>query len=112
MEPLQEAIVGDSRTGLWFLLSAVLGLTLMACVNLANAQLGRAMVRSRDGAVRAALGAARWRLVWNAVTENLLLVPQGWASDVERSGFMETTFFQRSQVARPMERYITASSAT
>jgi predicted permease len=55
---------------------------LMACVNLANAQLGRVLARSRDGAVRTALGAAKWRLVWNVVAENLLLAGSGGVGGV------------------------------
>jgi len=47
----------------------------------------------------------------SVVTDNLLLVPQGWALEVERTGFMETTFFRRAQTARPMERYIDAVGA-
>jgi predicted permease len=82
VQPMQEAIVGDSRSGLWFLMAAVLGLMLMACVNLANAQLGRSLARSRDGALRTALGAARWRLVWSALAENLALSIVGGAGGV------------------------------
>ena len=73
VQPMQEAVVGDSRVGLWFLMAAVIGLMLIACLNLANAQLGRALSRRRESAVRAALGAAKWRLVWNALAESLLL---------------------------------------
>lgn len=47
----------------------------------------------------------------SAVTENLLLVPQGWAPEVERTGYMETTFFRRTRTERPMERYIEALGA-
>src|SRR3954451_10806113 len=82
VQPMQGAIVGESQRGLWFLLSAVLGLMLLACVNLANAQLGRSLARSREGAVRAALGAARWRLVWNTLAENLALATVGCAGGV------------------------------
>jgi predicted permease len=73
VQPMQEAIVGDARTALWLLMASVLGLMLIACLNLANAQLGRALARSRESAVRRALGAAKWRLIWNALAENLLL---------------------------------------
>jgi hypothetical protein len=41
LQPMQEAVVGESRTGLWLLMAAVIGLMLIACVNLANAQIGR-----------------------------------------------------------------------
>jgi predicted permease len=77
VQPMQEAVVGDSRTALWLLMGSVLGLMLIACLNLANAQLGRALARSREYAVRTALGAAKWRLAWNALAENLLLAAIG-----------------------------------
>jgi hypothetical protein len=58
------------------------GLMLIACLNLANAQLGRALTQRRDAAVRAALGAAKWRLLWSALAENLLLACIGGALGV------------------------------
>ena len=82
VQPMQEAVVGDSRTALWLLMAAVMGLMLIACLNLANAQLGRALARNRESAVRAALGAAKWRLVWNALAENLLLAVVGGAAGI------------------------------
>jgi predicted permease len=82
VQPMQEAVVGDSRTGLWLLMAAVIGLMLIACVNLANAQLGRALARRREAAVRIALGAAKWRLVWSALAENLLLAAIGGAAGI------------------------------
>lgn len=77
VQPLQEAVVGESEAGLWLLMAAVLGLMLVACLNLANAQLGRALSRQRDAAVRAALGASKVRLLWHSLTENLLLAAFG-----------------------------------
>ncbi len=82
VEPMQEAVVGGSKMGLWLLMAAVLGLMLIACVNLANAQLGRALSRHREAAVRAALGAAKWRLVWNALAENLVLAAVGGGAGI------------------------------
>ncbi|HET9319092.1 MAG TPA: ABC transporter permease, partial [Bryobacteraceae bacterium] len=82
VQPLLEVVVGDSRIGLWLLMAAVMGLTLIACLNLANAQLGRSLARSRDAAVRTALGAAKWRLIWNALAENLLLAAVGGTAGV------------------------------
>ena len=82
VQPMQEAIVGDSRTALWLLMASVLGLMLIACLNLTNAQLGRALARNRESAVRMALGAAKWRLVWNALAENLLLAAAGGAAGI------------------------------
>ncbi|HYU22146.1 MAG TPA: ABC transporter permease, partial [Candidatus Dormibacteraeota bacterium] len=82
VQPMQEAVVGDSRTALWLLMASVLGLMLIACLNLANAQLGRALTRSRESAVRAALGAAKWRLMWSVLAENLLLAALGGAAGI------------------------------
>jgi predicted permease len=77
VQPMQEVIVGDSKTGLWLLMAAVTGLTLIACLNLANAQLGRAVVRQREAALRSALGASKLRLLMGAFAENLLLAGTG-----------------------------------
>jgi predicted permease len=82
VQPMQEAVVGDSRTALWLLMASVMGLMLIACLNLANAQLGRAVSRSRESAVRKALGAAKWRLLWNALAETLLLAAIGGAAGI------------------------------
>jgi predicted permease len=82
VQPLQEVVVGDSRTGLWLLMAAVMSLMFIACMNLANAQLGRALSRRREAAVCSALGAAKWRLVWNSLAENLLLAAMGGAAGV------------------------------
>ncbi len=79
VQPLQEAVVGESKTGLWLLMAAVGGLMLIACVNLANAQLGRTFSRHREAAVRSAIGAPKWRLLWNSLAENLLLAAFGGA---------------------------------
>ena len=80
VQPMQEAITGNSKTGLWLLMAAVMGLMLLACLNLANAQLGRTLARSREAAVRTALGAAHWRLIWSSLSENLLLAASGGAA--------------------------------
>jgi len=82
VQPMREAVVGDSRTGLVFLMGAVAGLMLIACLNLANAQLGRALSRERESAVRAALGAAKWRLVWNSLAETSMLSLIGGAAGI------------------------------
>ncbi len=82
VQPMQEAVIGDSRTGLWLLMAAVMSLMFIACMNLANAQLGRSLSRQREAAVCSALGAAKWRLVWNSLAENLLLAVIGGAAGV------------------------------
>jgi predicted permease len=82
VQPLQKAVVHDSERGLWLLMSAVVALLLIACLNLANTQLGRALTRRREAAVRSALGASKWRLVRVALAENLLLAFTGGAAGV------------------------------
>ena len=73
--PLEESVVGRARLGLLLLLGAIGGVVLIACANLANLSLTRALGRMRDAAVRSALGARRARLVRTVVLEQLLSQP-------------------------------------
>jgi predicted permease len=73
VEPFSEEITGDVSKPLWLLLAAVASVLLMACVNLANLQLARSVVRDHEMALRSALGAGRRRLFQGVLAENLLL---------------------------------------
>ncbi len=73
VHPLQELLVRESRTGLWILLGAVGFLLLIACVNAAHMILVRATTRQKEIAVRLCMGASRWRILRQLLTESTVL---------------------------------------
>jgi predicted permease len=80
VEPLSQEVTGGISKALLLLLGAVMGVLLIACINLASLQLARSVARDRDNALRAALGAGHRHLFQATLAESLVLSAVGGAA--------------------------------
>src|SRR5205809_3049265 len=83
VQPLLNAMTGPQlRQQVWGMLAAVILVLLIACVNVMNMQFGRAALRAKEVAIRGALGATRWRIVRQMLTESFVVAAFGAVAGV------------------------------
>ncbi len=99
--PLQEQFSSEVGTALWILMGAVATVLLIACANVANLLLARSVRREREVAIRASLGASRFRMIRQLLTESLVLAFIGAAAGCGLAWFIIQAFQRFGPVAVP-----------
>jgi putative ABC transport system permease protein len=105
---LMEVLVGETvKSTLWILFGAVAFVLLIACANIANLLLARATARKKEMAIRAAMGASRWRIARQLLTESLLLAIVGGGIGLVIAHLTIKWILYMSPTAIPRSREIT-----
>jgi predicted permease len=110
VEGLQDALVGPVKTYLDLLLGAVVVVLLVACVNLASANLARAAGREREMTIRVVLGAGRGRLTRQLLVENLLIALAGGLSGTLLAIWLLRTLLALAPASLPRAQEIAISA--
>src|SRR6476660_2336694 len=101
VQPLANSLIGvQFRQTVWAMLAAVILVLLIACVNVMNMQFGRAALRAKEVAIRGALGATRWRIVRQMLTESFVVATLGAVAGVMLA-FWTVDMFIRATSALP-----------
>jgi len=102
INPYTDEYIGDEETQvLYAMLFAVILVLIMACVNVANLLLARAATRTRDIAIRTAMGAARWRVITQLLTEAFVLAVVGAGFGIGIAHFGIADFARAVAAANP-----------
>jgi putative ABC transport system permease protein len=108
VQPLLNSMIGPQfRQTVWAMLAAVILVLLIACVNVMNMQFGRVALRAKELAIRGALGATRWRLVRQMLTESFVVAGLGAIAGIVLAFWAVDTFTRvTSALSNPLPYWV------